>query len=381
MRKVMVLGGGMVGSVIAADMVRSGGYRVTVADLSRERLDHLRRDVGSSIDVIATDLSDPREVHRIVADQDLVIGALSSRIGFRVLEAVIEAGKNYCDISFMPEKALLLDEKAKERGVTAVVDCGVAPGLSHMMAGYGAEVLDTARSVEIYVGGLPEQRFWPFEYKAAFAPRDVIEEYLRPCRLVEQGRVVEREALSDPELIDMPGVGTLEAFNTDGLRSLVDTLAVPDMKEKTLRYPGHRALMSVFRQAGFFSDQPVEAGGVTVRPIDVFSKLVFPAWTYEEGEADLTAMRVVVEGLEGSQRVRRSWDLLDRYDTRRKVTSMARTTAFPCAIVARLVDEGRIESKGVIPPERIGAQVPLFNHVIEQLRERSVVCTAQRKIL
>lgn len=370
----------MVGSVIAEDLARGGGYRVTVADRDATRLEQLRRRVGSKVSVECADLADSATVKEIAGRHEMVIGALSSAIGYRVLEAVIEARRNYCDISFMPERAADLDEKARQAGVTVVTDCGVAPGLSHMMAGAGVAALDQARSVEIYVGGLPVVRQWPFEYKAAFAPRDVIEEYTRPCRLVERGRVVEKPALSECELIDFPGVGTVEAFNTDGLRSLVETLVVPDMKEKTLRYPGHVELMKVFRHAGFFSTEPVEVEGVCLRPVDLFSKLVFPSWSYGPGEEDLTVMRVIVRGSRDGRRVTLSWDLLDRYDRRREQSSMARTTAFPCAIVARLIDQGRVEARGVIAPERLGDDSVLFRHVLTELGERGVSCSYEETV-
>src|SRR5262249_10095963 len=147
---------------------------------------------------------------------------------------------------------------------------------------------------------------------APFAPSDVIEEYVRPARMVENGKIVIKEALSEPELIDFPGVGSLEAFNTDGLRSLIQTLAgVPDMKEKTLRYPGHIELMRVLRPTGFFDQKPITVDGVSVRPLDVTSALLFPKWTFEEGEGELTVLRVIVEGKKNGAPARYQWDLLD----------------------------------------------------------------------
>src|SRR5260221_1217327 len=149
--------------------------------------------------------------------------------------------------------------------------------------------------------------------------------------------------------MDFPGVGTLEAFNTDGLRSLAFTLKVPFMKEKTLRYPGHVELMRVLRDTGFFSKEPLEAGGQTIRPLDVTAALLFPKWTFEEGEADLTVMRVLVEGTARGQSVRYTWDLLDRFDEGTGLRSMSRTTPFPATIVARRGGEGRIPRPGGPP--------------------------------
>jgi lysine 6-dehydrogenase len=247
-QKIVILGGGMIGSAMAMDLKRTDRHDVTVAELRPEVRKRLEARHG--VATRAADLSRPEAITELVRDYDLVLGALPSVYGYRTLEAVIAAGKDYCDISFMPENALELDARARAAGVTAVVDCGIAPGVSNVMAGFADARLDPFQSLEIYVGGLPRERRWPYDYKAGFAPFDVIEEYTRPARIVAHGRVVVKEALSEPERMDFPGIGTLEAFNTDGLRSLVHTLKVPFMKEKTLRYPGHIQLMEAFRETG-----------------------------------------------------------------------------------------------------------------------------------
>lgn len=375
MPNAIVLGAGMMGSVIAADLAADDDFDVTIADIEPDALARAAARARGSIATVRADLADPAALTRTIQPFDVVVGALASHLGHAALRTVIDAGKSYCDISFMPENALDLDERAKAAGVTAIVDCGVAPGMSNLLAGYGASHLDECRSIEIYVGGLPMRRRWPFQYKAAFSPRDVIEEYTRPARLVEHARVVEREALSEPQLIDFPRVGTLEAFNTDGLRSLADTLDVPFMKEKTLRYPGHIELMRVFRHTGLFSSEPVRVGDASVRPIDLISKLMFPLWTYDEGEPDLTVMRVIVEGTKDARPTRLTWDLHDEFDPATGRTSMARTTAFPCAILARLVADGSISTRGVVPPELLGPLPGVMDRVLEALAARGVVYT------
>jgi saccharopine dehydrogenase-like NADP-dependent oxidoreductase len=373
--RVIVLGGGMIGSAMARDLSSSAGFEVEVADLRPEALARVAERAG--VRTVCADLRDPGVVRELVAGYDLVLGALPSVIGFQTLRAVLEARRDYVDISFMPENALLLDELARDHGVTAIVDCGVAPGVSNMMAGFAAAQMDRCERIEIYVGGLPQERRWPFDYKAGFAPFDVIEEYTRPARYVENGRVVTREALSEPELMDFAGVGTLEAFNTDGLRSLAFTLNAPFMKEKTLRYPGHVELMRVLRDTGLFSKDPLAMGGQTIRPLDVTAALLFPKWTFEEGEADLTVMRVLVEGSRGGHSVRYAWDLLDRFDERTGLRSMSRTTAFPATIVARLLAEGRFRRPGVHAPETIGAEGTLLETVLGELEQRGVRCRAR----
>lgn len=373
MASCIVLGAGMVGSVIAADLCAD--FDTAIADVRPENLSAAQAraaGVGKGIRTLTADLSDEAALAKLVEPFDLVVGALSSRIGLNALRAVIAAGKNYCDISFMAEDSRELDVLARARGVTCVTDCGVAPGMSNLLAARGARLMDSCTHLEIYVGGLPRERRWPFEYKAGFSPADVIEEYTRPARLVEHSRIVVREALSEPELLDFPGVGTLEAFNTDGLRSLADALKVPFMKEKTLRYPGHIELMRVLRHLGLFSQEPIDVHGVPVRPLDLTSKLLFPKWTYHPGEEDLTVMRVEARGTNKGREAFARWDLFDVFDRRSMATSMSRTTAFPCAIVARMIHSGRFRPPGVFAPETLAEDPAILDHILAQHEARGV---------
>ena len=365
------MGGGMIGSAVAMDLARQARFTVTVADNSSERLSRIANDYGVATSI--ADLSQNGVVAELAASHDLIVGALPSAFGYRALRAVIESGRPIVDISFMPENALELDGLARTKGVAVVVDCGVAPGLSSMLAGFAAASLAVCERVVIYVGGLPVERRWPFEYQAGFSPSDVIEEYVRPARVVENGRTVIKEALSDPELIDIPGLGTLEAFVTDGLRSLPETIGARFMTEKTLRYPGHRHLMHALRDSGFFSKEKIEVRGQTVAPLDVTAALLFPKWTFQEGEADITVMRVIVEGIDQTRRATYRWDLIDRYDPATRLRSMSRTTAFPASIVAGLVAEGALPP-GVHPPEVIGKSPKLLEAVLRGLSDRGVHC-------
>jgi saccharopine dehydrogenase-like NADP-dependent oxidoreductase len=377
--RVVVLGGGMVGSAIAMDLQRSGECAVTLADLRADALQRAQQRFGVAGRV--ADLSNPAAVRALAAEFDLVVGALPSAIGLQTLRAVIEARRPYVDISFMSEDARQLTPLAVEHGVTAVVDCGVAPGVSNLMAGHAAARLERCESLEIYVGGLPVERRWPYEYKAGFAPSDVIEEYTRPARLVEHGRIVIKEALSEPEPMDFPGLGTLEAFNTDGLRSLADSIPAPDMKEKTLRWPGHIALMRVLRETGFFSKTPVRVAGQDVVPLELTAALMFPKWTFDEGEADVTVMRVAMTGQDARGRVRLVWDLLDHYDPQSGLRSMSRSTAFPAALVARLLASGAFHRPGVHAPETLGAEPGLLGTLLDGLRARGVRIDAREERL
>ena len=173
--------------------------------------------------------------------------------------------------------------------------------------------------------------------------------------------------------MDLPGVGTLEAFNSDGLRTLCDTLDVPFMRERTLRYPGHTELMRVLKAAGFFSEQPLQIGDSKVAPIDMTSKILIESWKYEQGEADLTVMQVEAEGMVGEERVRLCWDLLDYYDAGADQSSMARTTGFPATSMGRMIVDGTIATPGVHSPESFGNNDVVVLRLLAELEQRNVI--------
>ena len=357
----------MMGSAIAKDL--STEYDVTVADQDSHRLDELKNH--RSIQTKATDLSLSRNIQKVIQDADLVIGALPGFMGFKTLNTVVGCEKNIVDISFFSEDPFQLDSLAKEKGVTAVIDSGVAPGLCNIILGYHNQKM----KVEFYeclVGGLPFKRSQPFQYKAPFSPLDVIEEYIRPARVVENGRIVTKPSLSDVESLDIDPVGPIEAFNTDGLRTLLKTMKIPNMKEKTLRYHGHIIDIIILRESGFFDEEPVEIHGTTVRPIDVTSRVLSKKWKLEKDEPEFTVMRITIRGKEKGIKKQYIYHLYDQYNEETKTSSMARTTGYTCSAVARLVLEGSFDEKGISPPEYVGAKVECFEKVISDLEKRNI---------
>lgn len=364
MKKVIVLGAGLIGKTIAADLCRQ--HDVTCADFNDSALQLL--STNNPVKTIQCDFTNGTALQNLIQPFDLVIAAVPGFMGFETLRTIIEAGKNVVDISFFPENPFDLDSLAKKNNVTAIVDCGVAPGMCNIIAGYHNEKSKLV-SYECLVGGLPVVREKPYEYKAVFSPIDVIEEYTRPARYIENGKQIVREALSDAELVHFENIGTLESFNTDGLRSLADTMPhVPNMKEKTLRYPGHIQLMHAFRETGFFDKNEIEFNGMNISPLQFTSRILFPKWKMKNGDEDFTIMRVTVE----NKQAKYVYTLLDRFDSNTHTTSMARTTAFTCTAAANLVLSGIYSRVGICPPEYLGEVESCFSSIMNYLAERNV---------
>lgn len=356
----------MVGSTIAKDL--SAQHSVTCFDQNRMNLTALKEGYPT-IEIRHADLKNTSAYPEWFAGFDLVIIALPGFLGYEILTGVINAGKDVVDISFFPEDALALDAIAKEKKVTVIVDCGVAPGMSNLIAGYYYKRMKI-HSFSCYVGGLPVERIKPFEYKAPFSPVDVIEEYTRPARRKEDGNLIVKEPLSNVELLDIDPVGTLEAFNTDGLRTLLYTLPdIPNLKEKTFRYPGHARWMEGLKRAGFFSNRPLMINGMRVTCLEATSAILIREWKAEPGTEEFTIMRVRLEG-EGKRIL---YDLYDRYDQMHKISSMSRTTGYTASAAANLILEGKYNEKGVFPPEFVAMKDGCFEYVLDYLKQRNVM--------
>ena len=363
--QIAILGAGMVGRAMAIDLAAK--YSVTSFDVSDKSLQLLTKK-NNSIKTIKTDLSDYGNYNSLLKDFDFVISAVPGFMGYKTLEAVINTKKNVVDISFFPENALDLDTLAKENNVTAIVDCGVAPGMSNLILGYYNERMEIT-GFECLVGGLPKKRVYPFEYKAPFSPIDVLEEYTRPARYVENSHIVTKPALSDAELIDFANVGTLESFNTDGLRSILFTMShIPNMKEKTLRYPGHIDLMKGLIKAGFLSSTPVSFKGQQISPLEFTSSLLFDQWKLGETEEEFTLMRIKISNAEKTI----CYDLYDEYDALTQTSSMSRTTGYTCTAAVNMLAQKLFTAKGVFPPELVGKDETCFNFMLNYLKERNV---------
>ncbi|MBI2270537.1 MAG: saccharopine dehydrogenase NADP-binding domain-containing protein [Bacteroidetes bacterium] len=378
MNKIIVLGAGMVGSAMALDLAQK--HPITVADLNISALQKLKKR-NDKIEIIQLDAKDKSGLSSVIEKFNIVLSAVPGFMGYATLKTIIEAGKNVVDISFFPENALELDVLAKQKGVTAIVDCGVAPGMSNLILGRYNEKLKLT-DFECLVGGLPKVKKWPFNYKAPFSPVDVIEEYTRPARYVENGNVVVKPAMSDIEHIEMENVGTLESFNSDGLRSIIFTMPhIPNKKEKTLRYPGHIEKVIALRDSGFFSTTPLILNGIEIKPLDFTSRILFNEWKLGETEAELTVMRISLSGSEAGVKKNIVYHLHDEYDAETQISSMARTTGYTATGAINLLIENKFSDKGVFPPELVGKNEDCFNYILHYLKKRNVVYNKTETII
>lgn len=379
--KIIILGAGLVGAPMAMDLDRDEKFKVTVADYSADALNSIKGKCPGVL-TIRKDLSNPEDVTALVSDYDLVVNAVPGFMGFETAKAIIKAGKNCACISFYEEDPFELDQLARDKNVTMIMDCGVYPGMGSALVMYVTQKLDKVESVLTYVGGLPEIREWPSEYKAVFSPIDVIEEYIRPARYIENGFEVVRPALSDPEYVFFPRIGTLEAFNTDGLRTLVKTIDSPNMKEKTLRYPGHAEKMAVLRKLGFFSkEESVEIKGMKISPLEMTAQVLFPNWKLKPGEADITIVKSIVEGTRDGREMRYTIDMYDKYCPETDVTSMARTTGYTATLAIRMIADGLYTHKGISAPEYMGKYPECIDYMQEGLKTRGVNWEISEEVL
>jgi lysine 6-dehydrogenase len=377
MKKILILGAGMVGKAIAIDLCKS--HKITSADIDKNALESLAENYP--IKTVHANLDDSELLKALVVDFDIIVSAVPGFMGYKTLETVINVGKNVVDISFMPEDFMELNKLAVSKNVTAITDCGVAPGMPNLIAGYYNEIMEI-QSLEYVVGGLPKVKTYPFYYKAPFSPIDVIEEYTRPARYKENGQILVKPAMSDIEYMDFEKVGTLQGFFTDGLRSLLDTLPnIPSMKEKTLRHPGHIDLVQALEKAGFFDKTPIAINNTAIRPIDFTSKVLIKNWKLSPDEEEFTVMRIILEGIILGKKKQIRYDLYDEYDKVTGLSSMARTTGFTATSSVELVLKKMFSEKGVFPLELVGKDKKCFEFVIDYLKERNIIYVKTEKPL
>jgi len=361
---MLVLGGGLQGSACAYDLLTQDDVKkVTIADV--------RADAGAPflpdddrLERVALDVSDPDATLALMRSHDVVMSAAPYYFNGTLARLAIEAGCDYADLGGNTEilfGQLERSDDAREAGCTLIPDVGLAPGLVNVLAAEGIRRLDEAARVSMYVGGLPQRPRPPLNYQVVYSLKGVLDYYTTPSYVIRDGKPLEVEALSEVEPVEFPGLGMLEAFHTAGGASLLPWRyegRVERLEYKTLRYPGHAAIMRSIRELGLLSLDPVDVRGDEVVPRDLVIAVLRPLLT--SSDPDVVALRVVATGTKDGRPLTHQWDLLDREDEEHGITAMERTTGFTLSIVGLLMGRDVIDTTGVMPPdEGIPAEVYL----------------------
>jgi len=354
------------------DLARSEGVdKVVVADIDETRLKALKkRATGKKLSVEVLDIMKVRRVVGFLRNFDVAVSALPHGVVHQSDLAAVAAGAKMVNIAFEDEQ-MVLDHEARKTGSLLIPGCGVAPGLGGILLAQALEELGGGDEGHILVGGLPQNPRPPFDYKLVFSIVGLLREYIEDARVFRDGKLVRVRPFSTVEMIEFPApIGRLEAFCTDGLASLVYTMrGMKVLDEKTLRWPGHAEKMNVLMESGFFSRDKVKAGGVEVAPLEV-SWTVLGEKLAEGDPRDVTVMRVVARGKKGEM----TYDMVDRYDEKGKVTSMGRTTGYTASIVAQMIGSGEVSGRGVVPPE-VAVKGRKVDDLIYELSRRGVRIT------
>jgi saccharopine dehydrogenase-like NADP-dependent oxidoreductase len=367
---VAVFGAGSVGRAIIYDLYeRVTGSNLLVVDANPSNLEAASK-IASKAEFKKAYLKDVDDFYRIMKDVDIAVNSLPGRFGKLSWVASIKAKTDLVDVSYSEDDPTYYHVQAGEAGVTIVPDAGVAPGLSNMMAGRAYAQLEEVKELKIYVGGIPERPIPPLGYLVTWSPEDLIEEYVRDARLIESGSLTKKPALSDLERIYIPEIGELEAFLTDGLRTMLKTLkGVEFMAEKTLRWPGHAEKIELLRTLGYFSKEPISnSEGIT--PAHVTARLFREK--LKGDSKDLVILIVQAKGRRSPSNMEIEYRMIDRYDEATGLTALARTTAFSATGIVKLIAEGSIPGPGVLPPEVIGMDENLFALMAEWLSWRGI---------
>jgi len=350
----------MIGSAMALDLAKN--HDVFLSDNNKKSLAKIQSQ-NNSIEIQQLDVTNKSALSQWIQPADIVLLAVPGFLGYEALKTIIETGKHVVDISFSQENVLDLNTLAKKNNVISIVDAGVAPGIPNYLLGYWNSKIEI-KSFEYYVGGLPKNPTPPFYYKAPFSPIDVIEEYTRPARMMIDGKLITRPALSEIETIEFEEVGKLEAFNTDGLRSILSTMNhIPNMKEKTLRYPKHAQMMIDYRNKGLFDKDNIQET----------SRQLFEDWKLEENEQEFTIMDIIIEGT--TEKIK--YHLYDEFNTTSQTSSMARTTGYTATATINLILEKLWIDSGVFPPEIIGKKEQCMHHILNYLETRNIIITKE----
>ncbi|MCP4357295.1 MAG: hypothetical protein GY796_04670 [Chloroflexi bacterium] len=375
--KILILGGGLMGPAAAYNaMLDPDVTQVTIADVSQAQLDLCTDTLGDKpgadkLTFIQLDLGDLDASTRLMDGFDTVVAALPRPINILAVKAALQSGTPLVDLSQTPPEVLAeLEAMYEMDGRLIIFGCGVEPGLTEIVARHLAEKMDKVDELHIMCGGIPENPEPPLGYKIVFGGRKM------PLRdqdseIVRDGKIEYVPRYSDAEPVTFPGVGQCEAWHEGFKPWILDIPALQNIKagtQKTVRWPGYAEKITVLRELGLLSLQPVQVDGVPVVPKHLVDAVLYPKAKLEEGERDITCFRVILLGERDGKPCTYKAEMVDRYDEETGFTSMARTTAMTGTIVARMIAKGLLKAgdRPFVSPEKV-IDGRLFDHLMAEL--------------
>jgi lysine 6-dehydrogenase len=374
--RLLVLGAGLQGCACAYDLLQNPSItQVTLADLRPDKLPKfLAGDWAGRLRTIRLDVSDAAAVREAFAGQAAVMSAIPYYYNGPMAKAAVAGGCHFSDLGGNTEIVLeqkKLHQQAEAKGISVIPDCGLAPGMVNILAAEGIRRLDSAEKVKIFVGGLPQKPEPPLNYQIVYSLEGALDYYTTPSWVLRAGRPVQVDALSEVEPVEFPSpVGTLEAFHTGGGISTLPFAyqgKIDVMEYKTLRYPGHAAVVRPIRELGLLANEPIDVKGSKVIPRDVFIAAVSPK-LYKPSGRDLVALQVRVSGKKGGKDSSINFRLIDYYDAQHGISAMMRTTGYSLSITGQMQVDGRVKALGVHTPDEA---IP-FREYVAELAKRGI---------
>ena len=342
MYDIIALGCGLVGKFVVTKM-SSLGYKIHVIDLV----------IPSEIKENSEISFEEGDVFQIVNDlpeAKVIINLLPGGIGETIRPMLISMGIDIIDLAFTETEPSVHHQHAVNNNCTLIWDVGIAPGLSNMLIKKEYDADTKIKDVSIKVGGNPVKPDNEWSYMAPFSPSDVIEEYTRPARIIENGGINTVEPLTDLHSINVGNFGVMEAFLTDGLRSLLDSRMAENMREYTVRWPGH--IQKWITSKDSLTDEEL-----------------IESWKFDQSKDEFTWMEIKIS-YDDYQVI---WEIVDQGMD--GASSMARTTGLvTIACTVDLLESSTNEIKcfesGVLAPEDLG--IKSIDRVIQFMKSEKV---------
>lgn len=379
--KYLVLGSGLQGRVVAYDILQfEEGSQVILADIDDKNLEIAKNLIkNDNLTVEKFDIFNEAETVTLMSKADVIINSLPHtwEITERFYKALAKTRDKKAVLTdyWLWEKHYEFDEDLKKANVLVVPGLGIVPGFGNICVGQLAYEFDQLEETAIYCGGLPTKKgVAPLDYMVLFNVEALLDLYLTPPTVIQDGKLEKEEPLANFERFLIPGYGEVDALKTDGLYSLNKTLLEKGVKkasEYTLRYPGHYQTMQIFNNAGFFDTEPIDINGVKVVPRDVAEVVLNKLMAKIPGVRDFTYLYVVGKGLKDGKYVQKAYELLDYSDEEIGITSMERTTAYPSSIAAMIIAHDDDGMRGIVEPENIFVG-KRFEKMVEELAKRGI---------